>query len=91
MVAVSSQACPAAAHYCCESQATGAERIDSRSWNLQVEPTISVSAIGEFEQLNVVRRKEAKLLAAVAAGGLMLSPALAATSSGAKKKPAAIA
>jgi Gram-negative porin len=41
-------------------------------------------------QLNVVRRKEAKLLAAVAAGGLMLSPALAATSSSAKKKPAAI-
>src|SRR6476661_139420 len=43
------------------------------------------------EQLNFVRRKEAKLLAAVAAGGLILSPALAATSSGAKKKPAAIA
>ncbi len=41
--------------------------------------------------MNFVRRKEAKLLAAVAAGGLILSPALAATSSGAKKKPAAIA
>jgi hypothetical protein len=38
--------CPAAAHYCCES-ATGAERIDSRSWNLQASPTISISAIGE--------------------------------------------
>ncbi len=38
--------------------------------------------------LKIARRKEAKWLAAVAAGGLVLSPAIAATS--AKKKPAAV-
>jgi len=39
--------------------------------------------------LKVVHRKEARLLAALAAGGLVLSPALAATSQ-AKKRPAAV-
>jgi hypothetical protein len=38
--------------------------------------------------LKIARRKGAKLLAAVAAGGLVLSPAIAATST--KKKPAAV-
>ena len=38
--------------------------------------------------LKIVHRKEARLLAALAAGGLVLSPAIAAT--GTKKRPAAI-
>lgn len=38
--------------------------------------------------MKIARRKGAKLLAAVAAGGLVLSPAIAATST--KKKPAAV-
>src|SRR3954447_7886380 len=38
--------------------------------------------------LKIAGRKEAKLLAAFAAGGLVLSPAIAATST--KKKPAAV-
>ena len=39
--------------------------------------------------LNVVKRTEAKLLAAIAAGGLVLTPAFA-TASPAKKRPAAV-
>ncbi len=39
--------------------------------------------------LKLAKRKEARLLAALAAGGLMLSPALAATGQG-KKRPAAV-
>ncbi len=38
--------------------------------------------------LKIVQRKEARLLAALAAGGLVLSPAIAAT--GTKKRPAAV-
>ena len=38
----------------------------------------------------VAHRKEARLLAALAAGGLVLSPAIAATGSAAKKRPAPI-
>ena len=41
--------------------------------------------------LKVARRKEARLLAALAAGGLVLTPAFAATSMAAKKKPAPVA
>src|SRR5215203_3649647 len=42
----------------------------------------------EFEVFRIAHRKEAKLLAALAAGGLVLSPAIAATSS--KKGPAPV-
>jgi len=42
----------------------------------------------EFEVFRIAHRKEAKLLAALAAGGLVLSPAIAATSS--KKRPAPV-
>lgn len=41
--------------------------------------------------LKIVHRKEARLLAALAAAGLVLTPAVAATSSNSKKRPAAIA
>jgi hypothetical protein len=41
--------------------------------------------------LKVARRKEARLLAALAAGALVLTPAFAATSMTAKKKPAPVA
>lgn len=44
---------------------------------------------GEVRLLRLANRKEATVLAALAAGGLVLSPAVAATSS-AKKRPAAI-
>ena len=40
--------------------------------------------------LKVVHRKEARLLAALAAGGLLLSPAIAATGQNAKKRPAPV-
>jgi hypothetical protein len=41
--------------------------------------------------LSLAFRKEAKLLAALAAGGLVLTPAIAATSTNAKKRPAPVA
>src|SRR5690349_10316692 len=43
----------------------------------------------EFRVFRIAHRKEAKLLAALAAGGLVLSPAIAATTS--KKRPAPVA
>src|SRR6478609_236547 len=59
-----------------------------RSWNLQVRQTISTRA-GRGRLLSLASRKDAKLLAALAAGGLLLTPAVAATSA-AKKRPAAV-
>jgi len=40
--------------------------------------------------LRIAHRKEARLLAALAAGGLVLTPAFAATSTASKKRPAAV-
>jgi hypothetical protein len=40
--------------------------------------------------LKIAQRKEARLLTALAAGGLVLTPAFAATSTAAKKRPAAV-
>jgi hypothetical protein len=50
--------------------------------------TISTREQGVHQLLRIARRNEARLLAALAAGGLVLSPALAATS--AKKRPPAV-
>jgi hypothetical protein len=60
-----------------------------RSWNLQVVLTISTRDREFVQLLRLALRKEARLLAALAAGGLVLSPALA-TGNG-KKGPAAVA
>src|SRR5574338_781945 len=63
------------------------------SWNLRGLVAISDSRNRElFDLLTVRRSTSAKLVAAFAAAGLMLSPALATnTSTPAKKRPAAIA
>jgi hypothetical protein len=58
-----------------------------------MEPSASSNYIdsqnkGSAGLLKIVQRKEARLLAALAAGGLVLTPAVAATSS--KKRPAAV-
>lgn len=59
-----------------------------RSWNLQLSVTISTREQGVHQLLRIARRNEARLLAALAAGGLVLSPALATTT--AKKRPPAV-
>jgi len=59
------------------------------SWNSKAIQTISTRNKGILCVLKVVHRKEAKLLAALAACGLVLSPAIAAAAAG-KKRPAAM-
>jgi len=59
-----------------------------RSWNIQVLLTISTREQGVHQLLRIARRNEARLLAALAAGGLVLSPAVATTT--AKKRPPAV-
>src|SRR5690242_1992423 len=57
------------------------------SWNLQLRTTISETEQGESCVLSLAKSREAKLVAAVAAAGLTLTPALA-TSTGKKRPPA---
>src|SRR6185369_9498779 len=90
MVKARPQAGPVQAPYCVES-ATAVERIDSahgtfrRDWLYRLEKEL-------FVLLTMRGSKGAKLAAAVAAAGLVLSPALATgTPSPAKKRPPAIA
>src|SRR5690349_23754827 len=88
MLEVRPQACPAPERYCCES-ATGGQGIDSLSWNLQLHETISTREQGVHQLLRLAHKTEAKLVAALAAAGLVLSPAFAATQG--KKRPPAVA
>src|SRR5690242_4403934 len=88
MLEVRPQACPAPERYCCES-ATGGQGIDSLSWNLQLHETISTREQGVHQLLRLAHRTEAKVAAALAAAGLVLSPAFAATQG--KKRPPAVA
>ena len=59
-----------------------------RSWNLQVRRAIWTRNRESLDLLKIASRREAKLLAAIAAGGLVLSPAFAASTS--SKRPPAI-
>src|SRR4051794_34740397 len=85
------QACPVQGRVCGES-ATGAERIDSAHGTFSCEWLYRLTN-REFARLLTVRAsKSAKLVAAIAAAGLVLSPALATGSSTAvKKRPSAVA
>src|SRR5690242_18882919 len=88
MLEVRPQACPAPERYCGDS-ATGREGIDSLSWNLQLRETISTREQGVHQLLRLAHSTEAKVAAALAAVGLVLSPAFAATQG--KKRPPAVA
>jgi hypothetical protein len=59
------------------------------SWNLQLHETISTREQGVHQLLRLAHRTEAKVVAALAATGLVLSPAFAATQG--KKRPPAVA
>lgn len=69
------------------------EQQGSKESNPLMEPSASPDYIesrqGEVRLLGFAHRKDVKLLAALAAGGLVLTPAVAATGS-AKKRPAAV-
>lgn len=59
-----------------------------RSWNLQLGRTISSREQEFVALLTIAKRVEIRLLAALAAGGLVLTPAIAATAT--KKRPSAV-
>ena len=64
----------------CAPAATGDERIDSAHGTFRLEQTISTREQGDCALLSLAKSREAKLVAALAAAGLALTPAFAASS-----------
>src|SRR5438874_12252592 len=79
--------CPPAGHYCALS-ATGDERIDSGHGTFSFDRLYRLGNREFFGLLTLSKRTEAKLLAAIAAGGLVLTPAFATTANSKKRPPA---